>query len=45
MPDEIELSAGDRVWFGMDGDRKVIVAAGSPEAAVSRLPAVHSALS
>lgn len=45
VPDEIELSAGDRVWFGMDGDRKVIVAAGSPEAAVSRLPAVHSALS
>lgn len=44
-PDELDLAPGDRVWFGADGDRKVIVAAGSPEAAASLLPVVHELLS
>ena len=44
VPDDLDLAAGDRVWFGADGDRKVVVAAGSPEAVVSRLPAVHELL-
>lgn len=45
VPADLDLVRGDRVWFGSDGDRKVIVAAGSPEAVVARLPDVHSALS
>ena len=44
VPDELDLEPGMRVWFGTDGDRKVVVAAGSPEAAVTRLPAVAQAL-
>lgn len=44
VPDELDLEPGMRVWFGADGDRKVVVAAGSPEAAVTRLPAVLQAL-
>ena len=44
VPDELDLEPGMRVWFGSDGDRKVVVAAGSPEAAVTRLPAVLQAL-
>jgi RNA polymerase sigma-70 factor (ECF subfamily) len=44
VPDDLDLAVGDRVWFGIDGERKVVVAAGSPEAAVARLPDVHSAL-
>jgi len=43
-PDDLEVGVGDRVWYGTDADRKVIVAAGSPEAAVTRLPDVQSAL-
>ena len=45
VPDELDLEPGMRVWFGADGDRKVVVAAGSPEAAVARLPSVLQALS
>ena len=45
VPDELDLEPGMRVWFGTDGDRKVVVAAGSPEAAVARLPDVLQALS
>lgn len=44
VPDELDLAAGMRVWFGSVGDRKVVVAAGSPEAAVTRLPDVAQAL-
>jgi DNA-directed RNA polymerase specialized sigma24 family protein len=43
-PADLDVAAGDRVWFGTDGDRKVIVAAGSPEAAVTRLPDVLQVL-
>ena len=44
VPDELDLAPGMRVWFGPDGDRKVVIAAGSPEAAVTRLPDVAQAL-
>lgn len=44
VPEDLDLMAGDRVWFGSDGDRKVVVAAGSPEAVLARLPAVHELL-
>ena len=42
LPDELRgsVAAGDRVWF----DRESVVAAGSPESVVSRLPDVHDAL-
>jgi DNA-directed RNA polymerase specialized sigma24 family protein len=45
VPEDLDVAPGDRVWFGTEGDRKVVVAAGSPEAVVARLPDVHSALS
>jgi RNA polymerase sigma-70 factor (ECF subfamily) len=44
VPDDLDVAAGDRVWFGPDGDRNVVVAAGSPEAAVTRLPDVAQVL-
>ena len=44
VPDDLDVDAGDRVWVGTDGDRKVVVAAGSPEAAVARLPDVAQVL-
>lgn len=43
-PADLDVAVGDRVWFGSDGDRKVVVAAGSPEAAVTRLPDVAQVL-
>jgi DNA-directed RNA polymerase specialized sigma24 family protein len=39
-PADLDLAAGDRVWFSKDG----VVAAGSPEAALSRLPDVAQVL-
>ena len=39
-PADLDLNAGDRVWFSKDG----VVAAGSPEAAVRRLPDVAQVL-
>ena len=44
VPEDLDLAPGDRVWFGADGDRKVVVAAGSPEAVIARLPEVHELL-
>jgi hypothetical protein len=37
VPDEIEVEVGDRVWFGRDGDRAEVVAAGAPAAVVARM--------
>jgi RNA polymerase sigma-70 factor (ECF subfamily) len=44
VPDDLDVTAGDRVWFGPDGDRTVVVAVGSPEAVVTRLPDVAQVL-
>lgn len=44
VPEDLDVASGDRVWFGTDDDRKVVVTAGSPEAALARLPAVHQLL-
>lgn len=44
VPADLDVAAGDRVWFGTDGDRKVVVAAGSPEAVLPRLPEIHQLL-
>jgi hypothetical protein len=44
VPDDLDVAVGDGVWFGTEDDRKVVVAAGSPEAAVTRLPDVAQVL-
>ena len=49
VPDDLDVEVGDRVWFGRDGDRAEVVAAGAPAAVVDRmaprLPAVSEILS
>jgi RNA polymerase sigma-70 factor, ECF subfamily len=49
VPDDLEVEIGDRVWFGRDGDRVEVVAAGAPAAVVDRmaprLPVVAEILS
>lgn len=37
VADDLDVGVGDHVWFGTEGDRTVVVAAGSPEAVVTRL--------
>jgi RNA polymerase sigma-70 factor (ECF subfamily) len=37
VPADLDVAVGDRVWFGTDDDRKVVVAAGAPESVVARL--------
>jgi DNA-directed RNA polymerase specialized sigma24 family protein len=48
VPGDLELETGDRVWFGSEEERKVVVAAGGPETVISRvtprLPDVSRAL-
>ena len=37
VPEDLEVAAGDRVWFGRVGDRAEVVAAGEPEVVVRRM--------
>ena len=37
VPGDLDVAIGDHVWFGTEGHRKVVVAAGSPEEVVTRL--------
>ena len=49
VPEDLQVGPGDRIWFGPDGDRKVVIAAGEREAVVARLaphlPVVRQLLS